>query len=134
MNLLEEIYNLDKLFYYFFFYEWWDCQDEDSSTTLRKLAWLKRSAWPWCRIDQLTVTKNCGGTWFASKVFPVEKKQNLPLQFSSGDGRFSSRRYNQSSVGEATSQCAVLYANNQSIQFSENLLSVLPQKLMKKQL
>ena len=25
---------------------------------------------------------------FAFKVFPAEKKQKLPLQFGSGDGRF----------------------------------------------
>ena len=25
---------------------------------------------------------------FASKVFPAEKKQKLPLQFGYGDGRF----------------------------------------------
>ena len=25
---------------------------------------------------------------FASKVFPAEKKQKLPLQFGCGDGRF----------------------------------------------
>ena len=39
---------------------------------------------------------------FASKAFPVEKKQKLSLQFGYGDGRFQSRRYNQSSVAEAT--------------------------------
>ena len=55
---------------------------------------------------------------FASKVFPAKKKQNLPLQVGSGEGRFYSRIYNQSSYAEATSQYAVLYASNPSDQYN----------------
>ena len=40
---------------------------------------------------------------FASKVFIAKKSKKLSLQFGYGDGRFYSRRYNQSSIAETTS-------------------------------
>ena len=51
----------------------------------------------------LLLPKMLSESGFASKIFPAERQQKLPLQFGSGDERFWSRRYDQSSVAEATS-------------------------------
>ena len=61
-------------FYYFSFHVRRNCQDEDSNTMLMKLAWLKRSACPQCRIDQLTITKNGDGVRFCLQGFSCRKK------------------------------------------------------------
>ena len=57
------------------------------------------------------------GSGFVSKISPARKKQKLPLQVGFREGRFYSRICNQSSYAEATSQYAVLYANNPSDQY-----------------
>ena len=54
----------------------------------RQRNWCGWSACLYCRINQLTITKNGDEIWVVSKVFPSKKKHKLPLQFGSGDGRF----------------------------------------------
>ena len=55
--------------HFFFFHIQRYCQDGDPNTKLRKLTWLKRSACPYCPINQLTVTKSSNGIRFCLQGF-----------------------------------------------------------------
>ena len=84
-GILEEMDNLGKSFLSIFLL-WQHCQGEDSNTTLRELAWLKRHA---CFASTNLLSRKMETEYnFASKVFPAEKTQKLPLQIVSGGGRF----------------------------------------------
>ena len=62
---------------------------------------------------------------FASKGLPAEKNKTLPLQFSSGDGGFSSGGTTSLPLLKPCHNTLHCTTSNRSIQFSENLLSVL---------
>ena len=56
-------------FYYLSFHVRQHCQEEDSNTKLRKLAWFKRSLYP--------VKKNGERIWFCLQDFSCQKKAKI---------------------------------------------------------
>ena len=64
-------------FIYFSFHVRRNCQDEETNTTLMKLAWLKRSTCTQCCIDKLTITKNSDGVPFCLQGFSCRKEAKV---------------------------------------------------------
>ena len=87
LKVLKKCIIWTNYFYYFSFHVRLNCQDEVCNTTLMKLAWLKRSACPQCRIDLLS-RKMATESGLAFKVFPTEKMQKLPPNLAPRTGGF----------------------------------------------